>query len=74
MKIAFSNDHAALESRRLLEVIKELGHEIVDYGTTTSESVDFPDMAAPAIRVLAEGKAERAVLICGSGVGMSIAA
>jgi len=75
MRIAFSNDHAALDTRQaILDEIKALGHEVVDYGVPEPTSVDYPDMAAPAARDLAEGKVDRAILACGSGIGMSIVA
>ncbi len=75
MKIAFSNDHAASDAREaLVKKLQDMGHEVIDYGERNGESVDYPDKAAPAVRDLAEGKAERAVLVCGSGIGMSIVA
>jgi len=74
LKIAFSNDHAALESRPLIKWLKDQGHEVDDFGTDSTASVDYPNMAAPALAELKEGKVERVVLVCGSGVGMSIVA
>ncbi|MGI8905680.1 MAG: ribose 5-phosphate isomerase B [Candidatus Sumerlaeaceae bacterium] len=75
MKIAFSNDHAAVEERgRLISGIKKLGHEVIDYGTDENKSVDYPDMAEKAIEAVAGGDVDRTVLICGSGVGMSMVA
>ena len=74
MKIAFSNDHAAVESRHLLADLKAAGHEVTDYGTASTDRVDYPDMAAPALRDLTSGKVDRVVLVCGSGIGMSIVA
>lgn len=75
MKIAFSNDHAAADVREaIVNTLRELGHEVIDYGERDGQSVDYPDKAAPAVRDLAEGKVERAVLVCGSGIGMSIVA
>ncbi len=74
MKIAFSNDHAAVASRHLIDELRAAGHEGVDYGVPTEERVDYPDVAAPAIKDLASHNVDRTVLVCGSGVGMSIVA
>ncbi len=74
LKIAFSNDHAAVESRHLIDEIKAAGHEVLDYGVPSPERVDYPDVAAPALKALTSGKADRIVLVCGSGIGMSIVA
>lgn len=75
MKIAFSNDHAATAARQdLIKTLRDLGHEVIDYGESKGESVDYPDMAGPALRDLASGKVDRVVLMCGSGIGMSMVA
>jgi ribose 5-phosphate isomerase B len=75
MIIAFANDHAAAEVRAaLLEHIRNLGHEVIDCGHAGTDSVDYPDVAAKAIEHYESGRADRVVLVCGSGVGMSIAA
>jgi ribose 5-phosphate isomerase B len=75
VKISFSNDHAAVAVRdSLLAKMRSLGHEVVDFGARTSESVDYADSAAPALDSLAKGEVDRAVLVCGSGIGMSIVA
>ena len=75
MKIAFTNDHAALEMRQyLLEYLRKNEHEIIDCGVVSADSVDYPDLAEKAVRVVADGKADLAVLVCGTGIGMSIAA
>lgn len=58
----------------VLEVIKGLGHEVVDYGAKGDCSVDYPDFAAPALRALLRQEVDRVILICGSGIGMSIVA
>lgn len=75
MRIAVASDHAGFE---LKEHVKELlagdGHEVVDVGPETDESTDYPRYAAPAARLVAAGEAERGVLVCGSGVGVSIVA
>ncbi len=75
MKIAMGSDHAGLEMK---EFVKKLltgqGHEIDDVGTHGGASVDYPDFAQAACRKVLSGDAERAILVCGSGVGMSMAA
>lgn len=75
MKIAFSNDHAGAPARDyLLAKLKSLGHEVLDFGAQTADAVDYPDYARPAVQALLDRRAERAVLVCGSGIGMSIVA
>lgn len=75
MKVAVACDHAGFSLKEtVIAKIKELGHEPVDCGTEGCSRVDFPDYAAKAGTLLAGKKAERAVLICGSGIGMCIAA
>lgn len=75
MRIAFSNDHAGAPMREhLLPLLRELGHEILDFGADGQASVDYPDYASPALRALISGQVERTILVCGSGVGMSIVA
>ena len=75
MKIAFTNDHAAVEAReQIIRKLRELGHEVIDLGAKSPESVDYPNYAAAAARAVAAGEADRAVLVCGTGIGMSIVA
>lgn len=75
MIIALANDHAGYILRGLvLEEITRGGHQVLDCGHDGTDSVDYPDYAARAARAVAEGKADRAILICGTGIGMSIAA
>jgi ribose 5-phosphate isomerase B len=75
MRIAFGNDHAAAETRqKLVEWIGGRGHDVIDFGTKNVESVDYPDFASQVARAVASGQADLGVLVCGSGVGMSIAA
>lgn len=75
MKIAFSNDHAAYEERqRLVNEIKNLGHEVIDFGTKENTSIDYPDVAEKAIEAVAEGEVDRTILVCGTGIGMSMVA
>jgi ribose 5-phosphate isomerase B len=75
MKVAVASDHAGLELKEHAKAfLSKLGHEVVDMGTHSEESVDYPDFAQSACRKLLGGEAERAVLVCGSGIGMSMAA
>ncbi|MCX7624614.1 MAG: ribose 5-phosphate isomerase B [Candidatus Sumerlaeaceae bacterium] len=75
MRIALSNDHAGAPMRAvIMEVLRSLGHEVIDYGSDGTCSVDYPDYALPALRALLAGQADRVILICGSGIGMSITA
>lgn len=75
MKIAFACDHAGFDYKeRVIAFIKSLGHEVIDFGCNGPESVDYPDYAEPAARAVAEGKADRGVLICGTGIGVSMVA
>ena len=75
MKIAIGADHAGFAAKEEIKtVIKALGHTVVDEGTTGETSVDYPDFAEKVARAVASGEAERGVLICGTGIGMSIAA
>ena len=75
MKIAVGSDHAGFELKELTRtLLEEGGHEVVDVGTDSEESTDYPLHAAEAARMVADGEAERAVLVCGSGVGVSIVA
>jgi ribose 5-phosphate isomerase B len=75
MRIAIGSDHAGYDLKSAVAPVLEAGgHDLVDVGTDSSESVDYPDFAAAAARLVAEGEADRAVIVCGSGVGVSIVA
>jgi ribose 5-phosphate isomerase B len=75
MRIAIGADHAGFAlKQRLGDYLRELGHEVTDVGTVNRDPVDYPDYAEAVAKTILEGKAERAVLICGSGVGASVAA
>jgi len=75
MKLAIACDHRGFEAkRRLLPVLQSLGHKVEDFGCHASNSVDYPDHAAPAARAVAKGDADVAILLDGSGIGMSVAA
>jgi ribose 5-phosphate isomerase B len=73
--VAVASDHAGLELKRaLLPALAELGATVIDLGTAGPASVDYPDFAAALADAVTSGRAESGVLICGTGIGMSIAA
>ena len=73
--VALAADHAGFELKNLLKTaIEEHGLEVLDLGTHDGASVDYPDMAGALAAALAEGRAGRGVLVCGTGIGISIAA
>jgi ribose 5-phosphate isomerase B len=75
MKLALGSDHGGVTLKQhLAALLREAGHEVEDLGTHDTASTDYPDHAARVARAVAEGRAERGVLVCGTGVGMSIAA
>ena len=75
MKIALGSDHAGFEFKeKLKSVIILLGHTFEDFGTHTQTSCDYPDYAEPVARAVASEKCDRGILICGTGIGMSISA
>ncbi|HWM87329.1 MAG TPA: ribose 5-phosphate isomerase B [Kofleriaceae bacterium] len=75
MQIAVGADHAGFPLKdRILELIRGLGHEPLDLGTHSTEPVDYPDIARAVGQAIQDGRAARGVLVCGSGVGASIAA
>lgn len=74
MKIAIGADHGGLELKNFLcDSLSELGYEIIDKGTKTKESVDYPDIAKATCQEVLEGRADKAIVICGTGIGISIA-
>ena len=75
MRLAIGSDHAGLELKQdLTAYLAELGHEVEDLGTDGTAPVDYPDYAEAVAVAIREGRAERGVLVCGSGVGASVAA
>lgn len=75
MKIAIASDHAGFEYKTIIaKELADAGHEVLDLGTTTSAPSDYPDHAADVANALLQGAAQRGILICGSSVGVSIAA
>jgi ribose 5-phosphate isomerase B len=75
MRVAVGSDHAGFHLKEHVKaVLATLGHEVVDVGPASPGSVDYPQFAADAARLVGDGEAQRAVLACGSGVGVAIVA
>jgi ribose 5-phosphate isomerase B len=75
MKIAVGFDHGGFPLKQtVLETVRAAGHEPIDMGTNSADSVDFPDFAEKVGRAIQNGEAERGIIVCGSGVGACIAA
>ena len=75
MKIAIGNDHAATALKfEIMDYVKELGHEVINFGTDTNDSCDYPEFGERVGRAVVDGEADCGILICGTGVGISIAA
>jgi ribose 5-phosphate isomerase B len=75
MNIAIGSDHGGFRLKEeIIKVIEKLGHHVTDYGCTCEDSVDYPDYALEVCNQVVSGKADRGILICGTGIGMSIAA
>ena len=75
MKISIGCDHGALELKNaLVDRLTEQGYEVLDFGTHTKDSCDYPDYAAAAARAVASGQCQRGIVICTTGIGVSIAA
>lgn len=75
MKVAIGNDHAATALKmQIMEYVKGLGHEVMNFGTDTEERCDYPTFGERVGRAVASGEADCGILMCGTGVGISIAA
>jgi ribose 5-phosphate isomerase B len=75
MIVACGFDHAGYVLRdRLLGIIRDAGHEVLDFGTDRPDPIDYPDKALEVGHAVASGRAERGIIICGSGAGVSVAA
>ena len=75
MKIALGCDHGAIYFKPVLkDYLKSKGHELLDFGTDSTESCDYPDFGIPAALSVQKGESERAILSCTNGIGMSMAA
>ncbi len=75
MKIAIGADHAGFALKeKLRRRLAGEGHEVLDFGTDSSDSCDYPDFAQPVAREVAQGRADRGILVCSTGIGMAMAA
>ena len=75
MNLAVASDHAGFPLKgRAIEELRKEGHQVIDLGTNSTEAVDYPDYARAVAEAVRSGRAERAVLICGSGAGACVAA
>lgn len=76
MRIAIGSDHAGFEQKQMLVdyLVSELGHEVIDLGPDTDDRVDYPDYGEKVARCVAAGDADRGVCVCGTGIGIAVAA
>ena len=75
MRIAIGSDHRGFEvKRRIGSLLERLGHQVVDMGPTSGESVDYPDYAIQVAKAVSDGSVERGILVCGTSIGMCIVA
>ena len=75
MIVALGSDHRGIDLKsKIAEFLKANGHTVTDFGTDSNESADYPDFASLVAQSIIKGKAERGILICGSGIGMCITA
>ncbi len=75
MQVAIGSDHRGVHVRqKIADLLARLGHEVIDCGAEGTASVDYPDIAAAAAGRVSRGESDRAILICGTGIGMMIAA
>ena len=75
MKIAIASDHGGFDyKQKLIAYLNDLGHEVHDFGTYSTDSCDYPDYALSAAEAVAAGKFDRGIVICSTGIGISIAA
>lgn len=75
MKIAIGADHGGFNLKKeIVALLEELGHDYKDFGTHSADSIDYPDVAIPVAEAVAAGEFDRGILICGTGIGIGIAA
>jgi ribose 5-phosphate isomerase B len=75
MRIAIGSDHRGYDAKQIVKAMTtQMGHECVDFGTDGTNPVDYPDLAYVVAKAVSDGQAERAILICATGLGMNIAA
>lgn len=75
MKIALACDHGGLDLKKAIHTyVEQLGYEVVDFGTNTTDSCDYPDYASVAAKAVANKECDRGIIVCGTGIGVSIVA
>jgi len=75
MKIAIAADHAGFAlKQKLRQKLEDAGHQVVDFGPNNADSCDYPDFAQPVAREVAQGRSDRGILVCSTGIGMAMAA
>ena len=75
MRVALGADHRGYETKtKIAALLERFDHEVIDVGTYSTESVDYPDIASAVARKVSDGEVDRGILICGTGLGMCIAA
>ena len=75
MRVAIASDHGGFEQKKILmDYLLELGYEVLDFGPEDGRTVDYPDYALPVAEAVREGSADKGVLVCGTGLGMAMAA
>ena len=75
MRISIGSDHRGVDvKRQIIDLLRQLGHDVFDVGTQSDESVDYPDIAAEVGRRVSQSESDRGILICGTGIGMAIVA
>ena len=75
MKISLACDHGGLQLKNQIEAyLKQLGHTVCDFGTNSTDSCDYPDFAKPAAKAVASGECERGIVVCTTGIGVSMVA
>ena len=75
MKIAVASDHRGIAMKsKILDMVRGMGHEVLDFGPETADSVDYPDFAGKVAKSVSESQVDRGVLICGTGIGMCMVA
>ncbi|MER3415846.1 MAG: ribose 5-phosphate isomerase B [Gemmataceae bacterium] len=75
MKIAIGSDHRGFDvKQRLLRLLEKFGHQVLDFGPATADACDYPDFAFAVATAVSQGQVDRGILICGTGIGMCIAA
>jgi ribose 5-phosphate isomerase B len=74
-RIALAADHGGVDYKdRIAELLRGRGHDVIDFGPSSTQSCDYPDYAYPAAQAVSRGEAEQGIIVCGSGIGVSIVA